>query len=98
MQCLCNPGDFWGLKAFREDYPEAKAVLSYRGKESFARDGIPALPVGDFLPALPAGAALPWCTVLNKISDMLIPLGGPGSVRDDSVELTRELSGEKLPV
>ncbi len=98
MQCLCNPGDFRGLKAFRKAYPEAKVVLSYRGKESFVRDGIPAMPAGDFLPALSAGAALPWCTVLNKISDMLIPLGGPGSVRDDSVELIWELSGEKLPV
>ena len=33
--------------------------MSYRGKESFVRDGIPAMPVGDFLPALSAGAALP---------------------------------------
>lgn len=54
-----GPGDFRGLKAFREDYPEAKAILSYRGKESFVRDGIPAMPVGDFLPALSAGADLP---------------------------------------
>lgn len=54
-----GPGDFRGLKAFREDYPEAKAILLYRGKESFVRDGIPAMPVGDFLPALSAGAALP---------------------------------------
>jgi hypothetical protein len=52
VQRLCTPGDSRGLKAFREDYPEAKAVLSYRGKESFVRDGIPAMPVGDFLTAL----------------------------------------------
>ena len=59
MQRFCNPGDFRGSKAFREDYPEAKAVLLFRGKESFVRDGIPAMPVGDFLPVLSAGAALP---------------------------------------
>lgn len=58
MQRFCNPGDSRGLKAFREDYPEAKAILLYRGKESFVRDGIPAMPVADFLPALGAGAAL----------------------------------------
>ena len=53
-----GPGDFRGLRAFREDYPEAKAILLHRGKESFVRDGILAMPVGDFLPGLSAGSAL----------------------------------------
>ena len=35
-----------------------EAVLLYRGKESFVRDGILAMSVGDFLAGLSAGSGL----------------------------------------
>lgn len=38
-----------GLLAFREDYPEAKTCLLYRGKERLKVKGILCLPVGEFL-------------------------------------------------
>ncbi len=41
--------------SFREDYPEARPVLLYRGEERFLRDGILVLPVEDFLRALVPG-------------------------------------------
>ena len=50
-----RPGDFSGLKSFREDYPEARPVLLYRGKERFLSDGVLVLPVEDFLLALVPG-------------------------------------------
>ena len=50
-----RPYDFSGLKSFREDYPEARPVLLYRGKERFLSDGVLALPVEDFLRALVPG-------------------------------------------
>lgn len=41
--------DLSGLKAFREDYPEAKAFLLYRGHRCLVQDGINCIPVRDFL-------------------------------------------------
>jgi len=54
-----NPKDFRGLKEFREDYPEAKTVLLYRGQERFVRDGILAMPVEEFLRGVYANSPLP---------------------------------------
>lgn len=41
--------DLSGLKAFREDYPEAKPFLLYRGQRRLVQDEIPCIPVQDFL-------------------------------------------------
>lgn len=46
---VTHPKDFRALKAFGEDYPEAKRSLLYRGKERLIRDGISVEPVTDFL-------------------------------------------------
>ncbi|HXT00326.1 MAG TPA: DUF4143 domain-containing protein [Elusimicrobiota bacterium] len=40
------------LKAFLEDYPQAKACLLYGGKDRMLIDGIPCLPCGEFLTRL----------------------------------------------
>ena len=44
-----HPRDLNGLKAFCEDYPEAKPVLLYRGKEALQKGPILCLPVEEFL-------------------------------------------------
>ena len=51
-------GDFSGLKAFHEDYPEAKTILLYRGEESKVQDGTMVLPVEKFLQRLRPGVPL----------------------------------------
>ncbi len=51
--------DLRGLKAFREDYPEAELRLLYRGEEARVVDGIRCLPCDDFLRALVPGRPLP---------------------------------------
>jgi predicted AAA+ superfamily ATPase len=51
--------DLRGLRAFREDYPEARAVLLYRGGERLRIDGIWCLPVEAFLRDLRPGRGLP---------------------------------------
>jgi hypothetical protein len=51
--------DLRGLKAFREDYPEADLRLLYRGRETLEIDGIRCLPCEDFLRRLIPGRALP---------------------------------------
>ncbi len=51
--------DLRGLKAFREDYPEADLRLLYRGEEALVIDGIRCLPCGDFLRGLVPGQPLP---------------------------------------
>ncbi len=43
------PQDVKGLSVFIEDYPEAQAILLYRGKERLKKDKILCLPVEDFL-------------------------------------------------
>lgn len=45
--------DLRGLKTFREDYPEAKAIMLYRGSEQLLIDDIVCLPVDVFLKQLP---------------------------------------------
>ena len=44
-----HPQDLRGLKAFGEDYPEAKRSLIYRGREKLLRDGISIEPADQFL-------------------------------------------------
>lgn len=52
---VLHPGDFTGLKAFREDYPEAEAFLLYRGAERFLRNGVLVVPADEFLRSLVPG-------------------------------------------
>ena len=54
-----DSADLRGLRAFREDYPEARGVLLYRGRESLLIDGVLCLPVEDFLRQLRPGRRLP---------------------------------------
>jgi predicted AAA+ superfamily ATPase len=44
--------DLRGLRAFVEDYPSAKPGLLYRGRERLRIDGVPCVPVEEFLSAL----------------------------------------------
>lgn len=53
-----RPEDFRGLIAFREDYPESKGLLLYRGKDRLLQKNILCLPVGDFLKGLRPGHPL----------------------------------------
>jgi predicted AAA+ superfamily ATPase len=54
-----RPADLRGLRAFKEDYPEASLYLLYRGRETLDLDGIRCLPCEDFLRALVPGNPLP---------------------------------------
>ena len=54
-----RPADLRGLKAFRDDYPEAVLRLLYRGAESLEIDGIRCLPCDAFLRRLVPGEPLP---------------------------------------
>lgn len=54
-----RPADLRGLKAFREDYPEAELRFLYRGEETRVVDGIRCVPCDDFLRALIPGRPLP---------------------------------------
>lgn len=47
-----RPKDLRPLSVFREDFPEAKAVLLYGGKDRFLRDGVLCLPCEGFLKSL----------------------------------------------
>ena len=47
--------DLKSLKAFRDDYPEASAILLYRGHERLRIEGILCLPCSEFLSALLPG-------------------------------------------
>lgn len=44
-----RPEDLKGLRTFREDYPESKQVLLYRGTDSLQIDNIHCIPVEKFL-------------------------------------------------
>ncbi len=55
LSAVLHPADFSGLKTFRQDYPEARLVLLYRGETQFLRDGILAVPVESFLRSLVPG-------------------------------------------
>ena len=53
--------DLRGLRAFREDYPEAQAALLYRGRDRLRMGGIWCLPVDEFLRRLvPTHGLLDW--------------------------------------
>ena len=54
-----RPKDLTGLRSFGEDYPEAKRVLLYRGRERIRRDGITAIPVEEYLRSIDPERALP---------------------------------------
>jgi predicted AAA+ superfamily ATPase len=54
-----RPVDLRGLRAFKEDYPEASLRLLYRGRETLDLDGIRCLPCEEFLRALVPGSPLP---------------------------------------
>jgi predicted AAA+ superfamily ATPase len=47
-----RPEDLRGLKAFTDDYPEAQAVILYRGKERLKLGNVSAVPVEEFLRSL----------------------------------------------
>jgi len=51
--------DLRPLKAFREEYPECRPLLLYRGDERLLRDDILCLPCGPFLADLRPGEPLP---------------------------------------
>jgi len=51
--------DLRSLKTFIQDYPEARAVLLYRGQEQFLQDGVLCIPCERFLKALHPGNPLP---------------------------------------
>ena len=51
--------DIKSLKSFREDYPEAHAILLYRGKEKLKIDGVLCIPCSEFLTKLIPGEKLP---------------------------------------
>lgn len=52
---LIHDQDLKGLKAFLEDYPEAKAIMLYRGNERLKKGNILCLPVEEFLKTLKPG-------------------------------------------
>ena len=44
-----HPQDLRGLKAFKEEYPQSKTVLLYRGKDRLLKDGLLCIPCSEFL-------------------------------------------------
>ena len=44
-----KPSDLKGLRAFKEDYPEAECLFLYRGTDKLMKNGIFCMPVNDFL-------------------------------------------------
>ncbi len=54
-----RPADLRGLKAFRDEYPEAGLRLLYRGEETLSMDEIRCLPCDEFLRDLVPGGTLP---------------------------------------
>lgn len=51
--------DLRGLRAFRQDYPEARCLLLHRGPNRLLIDGFPCLPVAEFLQGIRPGIDLP---------------------------------------
>jgi predicted AAA+ superfamily ATPase len=51
--------DMNGLRAFVDEYPNAKAILLYQGRERLKRKNILAIPCEEFLKALRPGARIP---------------------------------------
>ncbi len=54
-----RPEDLRSLRSFRDDYPEARRLLLYRGRDRLVRDGVLVLPCEEFLRALRPGAPIP---------------------------------------
>ena len=54
-----RPEDLSGLKAFRQDYPECRTLLLYRGRQQTTVDGVLAVPAERFLKGIVPGKALP---------------------------------------
>lgn len=46
---VLHPSDFRGLETFREDYPESKQIILYRGKDRYKERNILCCPVEEFL-------------------------------------------------
>lgn len=46
------PADLRGLRSFKEEYPESKALFLYRGKERIVKEGILCLPCVEFIKEL----------------------------------------------
>lgn len=55
---VLHPKDLAGLKAFRDDYPEASALLVYGGQDRVRVSGILCLPAEEFLRELRPGQGL----------------------------------------
>ena len=53
-----RPADLRGLKSFRDEYPESRAILLYRGRERLLREEILCLPCSDFLTHLLPGKTI----------------------------------------
>ena len=53
-----RPEDLRGLRAFREDYPESRALLLYRGERRLQKGDITCIPVDRFLRDLTPGREL----------------------------------------
>lgn len=45
-------------EGFADDYPEARTILVYRGRERLARDGVLCIPVEEFLLGLRPGSGI----------------------------------------
>ena len=55
---VVRPEDLRGLRAFQDDYPEARVALLYRGEDRLVTGGVLCLPVHDFLRNLLPGKEL----------------------------------------
>jgi predicted AAA+ superfamily ATPase len=49
---VLHPGDLRGLKSFKQEYPECKTLLLYRGKERLMKGDILCMPCEEFLRSL----------------------------------------------
>ena len=54
-----HPADLRGLETFKEDYPEAKTILLYRGKQRYKEKGILCMPVQEYLSQIYPHKSLP---------------------------------------
>ncbi len=52
--------DLRGLRAFSDDYPQARKILLYRGSEYLVIDGIISIPCEEFLRKIRPGQSLPY--------------------------------------
>ena len=55
---IVHPSDLRSLQAFQEDYPEAAAILLYRGKHRYKEKGILCYPVDEYLLQIHPDSAL----------------------------------------